>query len=360
VGVTWITETVSMMGSAKVAEPVLVAVKAVEPGVYPFNGEVKLRPASPLATTLDDRSIGVSDDLLLRLEVAAGDTVRLGGAEFRIAAVVSDEPDKMAGSLNVGPRVLLSRAGLDRTGLLQAGSRASQRHLFRLPPTGTDVAEVRNELRRIFPRALVTDFRETHPLITRGLDRATRFLSLVSLIALIVGALGVATAMHSHLQQKMDSIAVMKSLGARSSQVMKIYLLQALALALVGGIAGTLVGALVQWSFPLLIARYFPVKAELRVDALASWEGIAVAILTTLLFTLPPLLGVRRIKPSVILRREMAETGTRGRWREMGGPAAAGALILVGIGLIAAWLAGGSREDAVRLAGWFTGGLAVS
>ncbi|MCI0432950.1 MAG: ABC transporter permease, partial [Gemmatimonadetes bacterium] len=220
---TWITETVSMMGSAQVAEPVLVAVKAVEPGVYPFYGQVKLRPEASLRAALTERTIGVSEDLLLRLEVQVGDVVRLGGEEFRIVAVVTDEPDRMAGSLNVGPRVLMSRAGLDRTGLLQPGSRAAQRHLFRLPETGATVAEVREELRRIFGGALITDFRETHPLITRGLDRATTFLSLVSLIALIVGALGVATAMHSHLQQKLDSIAVMKSLGARSSQIMRIY-----------------------------------------------------------------------------------------------------------------------------------------
>src|SRR6476659_2862326 len=118
---------------------------------------------------------------------------------------------------------MMRREGLERTGLIRLGSRAAQRFLFRLAPGGPDVEETRSILKRAFPEAQVIDFRETHPTITRGLERATMFLSLVSLIALIVGALGVATAMHSHLQQKMDSIAIMKCLGARSSQIIRIY-----------------------------------------------------------------------------------------------------------------------------------------
>ncbi len=155
-----------------------------------------------------------------------GDPVRLGGQEFRIAGVVVEEPDRMTGSLNVGPRLMVSRGGLDRTGLIAIGSRAGAALLVALATAAPPVAQVRGELQKVFPRARIVDFRESHPLITRGLDDATVFLSLVSLIAMIVGAVGVATAMRSHLEQKMDSIAVMKSMGGRSGQILRIYLLQ--------------------------------------------------------------------------------------------------------------------------------------
>src|SRR5438270_5971847 len=162
---TWVTETVTMVSSAAVPDPVLISVKAVDPKVYPFYGEVKLNPAGTLASALDRDSIVVSNDLLLRLKVKPGDIVRAGGQEFRIAALVDTEPDRMSGTLNVGPRVMMSRDGLDRTGLIRFGSRASQRFLFRLGAAGPKVEEARRILRRTFPDAQVIDYRETHPTI---------------------------------------------------------------------------------------------------------------------------------------------------------------------------------------------------
>src|SRR5262252_3627166 len=112
VGRTWVTETLSMVSSAAVANLILVSIKAVDPQVYPFYGAVKLDPPAPLPRALDDQSVAVSEDLLLRLKVAPGDPVRLGGQQFRIVGRVASEPDRMSGSLNVGPRVMISRAGL--------------------------------------------------------------------------------------------------------------------------------------------------------------------------------------------------------------------------------------------------------
>ncbi len=359
---TWITETLSMMSSERVATPVLVSVKAVDPAVYPFYGQVKLDPEGPLAERLTAASVGVSDDLILRLQTDVGDSVRLGEEWFRIAAIVKLEPDRMTGSLNVGPRVLMTREGLDRAGLIRLGSRASQRFLFRISPGGPPVGQVRQELRKAFPRALVTDFRETHPRITRGLNRATTFLSLVGLIAMIVGALGVAMAMHAHLQQRLDSIAVMKCLGARSGQIIRIYLGQTLMLGLAGGLVGILAGIAVQAAFPMLIARYFPLRPEPHYDPEILIQGLIVGLLTTLLFTLPPLLGIRDVRPAVILRREMAEgrQPLRARWLRVRSALFVAVLILLGVGLLSAWLAGGSPEDALRTSLFFLGGLIAS
>ena len=221
---------------------------------------------------------------------------------------------------------------------------------------------IRDELKKTFPEAMITDFRETNPNISRGLNRATTFLSLVSLIALIIGAIGVSTAMHSHLQQKMDTIATLKSLGARSGQVIRIYLIQTALLGLCGGLAGVVMGAVVQRIFPEFIDRYFHMRPDNWFTPSSAVQGLLVGLLTTLLFTLPPLLNIRKVKPALILRRDMAEI--RPPWRqrisEARIPVMAGFGICVGLAGIAAWLVHGSWSDSARIGGYFIGGLLVS
>jgi putative ABC transport system permease protein len=359
---TQITETLSMLSAASEADPLLVGVKAVDPARYPFYGEVRLNPPAPLSRMLTPEAIAVSPDLLVRLNAAVGSKLRLGSQEFEIAGTIEYEPDRITGSMNVGPRTMISRAGLARTGLLEPGSRAAQRHIFRLPAAGVDVDEFRAALKSAFPRATIADYREAHPMVTRGLNRATTFLSLVSLVALIVGSIGVATAMHSHLQQKMDTIAVMKSIGGRSAQIILIFLVQTLLLAMAGAALGIAMGYGVQAVFPMLLASYFPIRAEIRWEVLSMAESLAVAILTTLLFTLPALLGIRAVRPSVILRREMSESQAVpvNRWRALKAPAAVSLFLIAGIASISVWLVGDPWRRAIEVAGWFSIGLAVS
>lgn len=359
---TWITETVTMASSERTPDPLLISVKAVDPRAYPYYGEVKLAPERPFREVLDAQSVVVSDDLLLRLNVKTGDALRIGGQEFRIAGVVTSEPDRMTGTLNVGPRVMITREGLERTGLIGIGSRASERYLFQLPAKGPSVAEVRRTLKRAFPEATLADYTETHPIITRGLDRATTFLSLIGLIALVIGALGVASAMHGHLQQRLDSIAVMKCVGARSQQVIRIYTAQTLLLGLGGGLLGVILGTGVSAVFPSLLASYFTIDAGPALDVWPAVQGIAIACLITLLFTLPPLLGIRAIRPAQIFRRDMASEAAerRRRWRSRESRPAllAGGAILLGTGAVAATLTDGGLRMAVRTGTYFTLALA--
>ena len=104
----------------------------------------------------------------------------------------------------------------------------------------------------------------------------------------MIGALGVATAIQAHLQQKMDSIAVMKCLGAKSAQVLRIYVMQTLGLGLVGSAAGIALGTLVQMTLPIFLERYFQVSSMPRFDAVSALQGLMVGVLTVLLFTIPP------------------------------------------------------------------------
>lgn len=359
---TQVTETVTMAAKPGNPTPVLVSLKAVDPGVYPFYGEVVFAPTQSVKQALCGECVAVAQDLLLRLGLEVGGTLRIGGQDFRVSAIVEKEPDRMTGSLNVGPRLMMSRAAIERTELITEGSRAAQRFLFQLPKEGVDLGKTRDRVKQTFPDALVADYRETHPLITRGLDRATSFLSLVSLVALIIGSLGVAMAMNAHLQQKLDNIAVMKCLGARSNQIISIYLMQTLALGLAGGIAGIAFGVVVQLAFPTLIERYFQMRPDFYFDWASVVQGLTAGLLATLLFTLPPLLSIREIKPNLIFRRDMG--GSRGTWRERLARSrtaiACGLLILGGLGLLAGWLSGQKVQDAARLGAWFAGGLTVS
>jgi putative ABC transport system permease protein len=160
----------------------------------------------------------------------------------------------------------------------------------------------------------------------------------------------------------MDSIAVMKCLGASSRQIMRIYLLQTLLLGLAGSLAGVALGLAVQSAFPALIARYFPAAPQLRVDWLSSAQGLAAGLLTTVLFTWPPLAAIREIRPSLILRRDMPEarrTWTE-RFRASRSAALRAAVVLAGLGLLTASLVGDSSRDSARVGAWFAVGLAVS
>jgi len=229
VQVTPVTELMSMASAAGISttgtmNPLLVSLKAVDPALYPFYGTVDLQPAGQLKDVLTPTTVVVADDLLIRLHLHLGDELKIGKQAFRIASVVTNEPDRLSGSFASGPRVLISREGLEATGLLGPGSHAGQRYLFKVPPPrGGDpiserrVARMKARLEALLPEAQVTDYRETSPALTQGLDRATSLLSLMSLVALVLGAVGVAMAMRAHLQQRLDTIAIMKSLGASSA-----------------------------------------------------------------------------------------------------------------------------------------------
>ncbi len=354
---TRVTETISMAGSATQRVPQMVSVKAVDPTVYPYYGKLKLDPAQPLSKLLDnDSSAVVTPELLLRLKIKPGDSLRLGGKEFRIVGTILAEPDRLASGFGPGMRVIVSRAGLKRTGLIQFGSRAAQRFLFKLKPNA-DLDAIKSHLKAIIHRVFLSDFREGSPVVGKAIDNTTTFLSLISLIALIVGSLGVAMAMYSHLQQRMDTIAVMKALGARASQMMQIYLIQTLWLGLAGGLIGVGVGALVQKSFPWLIHRVFALLPQVPWDWSFSIQGMSLGVLATLLFTVPPLLSIRNVRPSLVFRRNMSDAAEEGRkrWREKVPGWLGALLILFGFCGIAIWLSGSWRMGL-----YFMGGLTAS
>ncbi len=354
---TRVTETVSMAGAATQRFPQMVSVKAVDPHAYPYYGKLGLKPDKPLAELLatDDDAV-VSDELLIRFKVHVGDVIRVGGKDFHITGQVTAEPDRLASGFGPGMRVIMTRQGLDRTGLIQFGSRAAQRFLFRLKP-GTDLDSFKSAIQQDFRRVFISDYRDGSENVGKAIDNTTTFLSLISLIALILGSLGVAMAMYSHLQQRLDTIAVMKAMGASASQIIQIYLIQTLMLGLLGGFIGVAVGALVQKAFPILMQKIFTMLPEVGWDWSFSLQGIAVGVLATLLFTLPPLLSIRNVRPSLVFRRNMGdENGSKlKQWRDSLPVWLGVAAIGAGFWGIAFWLSG-----SIKMAAYFVAGLTVS
>ena len=222
---TWATETISMVSVPPDPMPLLVSLKAVDPNEYPYYGKAELDPAMSLQTALDGDSAVVADELLIRLNAHVGQTLRLGGRNFRIKAVLKQEPDRMSVGAGLGPRVMISQTALASTGLVSPGSRAVQRLLLKLPPQADPVA-MRKQIEAALPDAQVMDYREGNPGLTHGLDNATAILSLICLVAMVLGAIGVAMAMHAHLEQRMNMLAILKALGAGSGDLLRIFLLQ--------------------------------------------------------------------------------------------------------------------------------------
>lgn len=367
VEITPVTELLSMASSPKTMDPLLISLKAVDPGKYPFYGTVDLEPAGALNASLHDDTVVVADDLLIRLHLKVGDQLTVGSKVFRIASVVTNEPDRLSGNFAAGPRVLISRKGLDASGLLAPGSHSGQRYLFKVPKprNGAPISESRVQdlklrLEKLLPEAQVTDYRETNPALTQGLDRATSLLSLMSLVALVLGAIGVAMAMRAHLQQRLDTIAIMKSLGARSGQIIKIYLLQTLLLGVLGGFIGVGLGVGVQLAFPYLLAKLINVQTDVHLQVRTVLTGLGAGVLTTLLFTLPPLLDIRGVRPILILRRSVEDnddpftTAIRKKITKNLAQIGAAVLILVGLALIAMTL-----SDSTTVGTVFSVGLVV-
>ncbi|HEX3435500.1 MAG TPA: FtsX-like permease family protein [Pseudacidobacterium sp.] len=353
---TWVTETVSMASRQGDPVPLLVSLKIVDPAVYPFYGKIILNPVGDLHTALTDSTVVVDDNLLVRLHANVGDQLKIGGQYFRIAAVIEKEPDRLTAGVGMGPRVMMTRSAVNKTGLLQAGSRATERYLFRLGPQSGKVADARAALEKILPDAQISDFREVSPAISEGLDRATGLLSLICLVAMVLGAIGVAMAMRAHLQQRIDILAIMKSIGARSSDILRIYLLQTLLLGITGSVLGIMLGIGVEWALPVLFGKLLPLHPPLHLPLRSVSAAFGTGILTTLLFCLPPLLDVRKIRPNVVLRKTIEGDAEKLSWQKRLSENRAQwisvIVVLLALGAIAAALA-----DSMLVGKWFTAAL---
>lgn len=366
----------------------IVELKAVDAG-YPFYGDLQLEPDRPLAELLTLPESGcqsapcygalVQQALLIRMDLAVGDRVKIGQAVFTITGLIRKEPDRVATMFSLGPRVMISRSGLAATELIQPGSRVRERYLLRVPPTVSSEAlpyELRGRLAG--ESARVTTYRTAQPQLKRFLDQLTRYLGLVGLIALFVGGIGVATTVRAFLREKLQTIAVLKTLGADSGIVVRTYLFQTMFLGVIGSLAGAALGVGVQGALPPILAEMLSsdLLHQLKfshtltmASLLPILKGVALGILTTLLFTLWPLLGVRDIQPALMFQRAalsgdsgqgLAHPSRRADWRRWLGVADRLRFmtvmgIAVGLAGLAIWQAGSWKVGLI-----FIGALAAA
>ncbi len=329
----------------------LVQVSAIEGG-YPFYGRIVTDPAPAWSELQRGRHVIVDPSLLTALRARVGDTLALGEARFVISASVVSAPGNTGVRAAFGPRVFLPARYLEETRLLGFGARAEYEAYLRLPPSlsADAIAEgYRTSLRgdRIRVRT-VADDRER---LNETLSQLTGYLGLVALIALLLGGIGVASAVVVFIRQRMDTIAVLRCLGATGRRVLAVYGVEAAGMALAGSLVGAAVGVGFQQALPGLLADLLPVDVETGISWSAIGLGVGMGLWVALAFALFPLLGVRRVPPLAALRRDFEpEARPRDPWRWL----VAVALVLSTVGL-AGIQVGNARQGAI-----FAGGVGVA
>ncbi len=347
----------------------IIELKAVE-SQYPLYGALRLEPQEDLSHLLrrqthqcPDRpcfGVVVQESLLIRMGITVGERLKIGQGLFVITGVVRMEPDRMANAFSLGPRVLMSQEGLHATELIKMGSRIRERYLVKIPGTMPPEPLLYELRERLAPdSARVSSYRDAQPQLKQSLEQLTRYLGLIGLTALFVGGLGVATSVHAFVREKLNTIATLKTVGADSPTIIWTYGLQAMLLGLIGSLVGLMIGMLLHQGLPWMIAALMAsdlldqlgfAKNGIPLTLAPLAKGLALGMLSTLLFTLWPLLTIRDVKPARIFRREIVPLAppTTQRtirwwqaWRELD---RVKALVSVGIGLglalLSVWQAG--------------------
>ena len=303
--VSALSHVVTMRGMAHLEDGSsrsLIELKAVD-GAYPLVDRVRLEGAMPLADALSGGGVVAEKGLLDRLAIGIGDRLRVGAAVLTVRAVLEREPDKLSAGFALGPRLMLDHASLEATDLVQPGSLV--RHRYRvLIPESTPVADWAAGLEAAFPNAVwrLRDVRDANPSLRRQLDRVGLFLTLAGLAALLVGGIGVASAVSSHLHGKLHTIAALKCIGATRATVQRAFLLQVGTLGLGAIAAGLVIGLAAPPILAAILGDALPVPLAGVIHGAPLGLAAAYGALTMLAFSLWPLGRAARTRPGVLFR----------------------------------------------------------
>jgi putative ABC transport system permease protein len=284
----------------------LVELRAVE-GDFPFYGRLALEPGRPLAELVAGGGAVAAPELLSGLGLAVGDSISVGGRLFELRGVVRAEPDRLGSAFALGPRLYLSAAGLDATGLAALGSRVEHRTLVALPDGAAAARALAARVQAALPDPdfqRVATAAEGQPELRRGVDRTERFLGLAALLSLLVGGVGVAQTVRAWLASRLEAIAVWKTLGARPREIAALYLAQVALLAAGGAAAGAVAGLALQRALPPLVATLIPDLPLPAFQPAALVRGVALGLSVALLFAALPLAAALRVPAARVLRRD--------------------------------------------------------
>lgn len=358
VQVVRITELLAMAAPPDGSSSQLVELKGIEGG-YPFYGELRSEPEQKTGIPIgsDPKGILAQEGLLIRLNLKVGERVTLGEETFILRGILRKEPDRVTGLFSLGPRVLISQEGLRATNLVQPTSRVRYRYLLKVP-SHLSLVETQERLSEVFEnkRIRIRSFQDTQPRLERFLNNLSTYIGLVGLITLLVGGIGVAGSIRAYLIERQNTLAILKSLGTSSRELLLTYLIQTLILAILGSLLGIVMGFGLQALLLHQAADMLPAKVSLlengRSITYSIGRALAMGILTAILFSLPPLLRIRSVSPARLFRREVEpSTQFSFTWGDR--------TLLAGIGLsllgLAFWQAG-----SVQLGIWVTGALSFS
>jgi putative ABC transport system permease protein len=312
VGVADVTTFTSMALVERTGGTRLALIRAVTPG-YPFYGEILTRPAGEWARLQSGRYALVDPALLLAVDGKVGDTLALGFARFIILGTLTSVPGDVGVSSAIGPRIYIPAKYVDETSLLLFGSRSEHETLLKLPAT----LPVQRFLFRFKPRLDSAQVRsrtvaETEFNLTQAIDQLRDFLSVIGLVALLLGGIGVASGVNAFVMRKIDTVAILRCLGATSRQVLAIYLIQAVVMGFVGAVFGAVLGIGIQLLLPRVLADFLPVDVRITLDSTAIVTGMLVGVWVALVFALRPLVALRNVSPLQTLRRESDAAALRG------------------------------------------------
>lgn len=337
------------------SDQALAELKAVD-GVYPLVGGVRLSGDQTLDRAVRAGAGATVEPILLeRLGLKVGDTLRIGHADVDIRATIVSEPDQLLDRLTYGPRVLVSLETLEKTGLIQPGTLVRWRYAVKLKDGSASTEELpafRERAKRNLPESgfTITDRRDPSPQLSRSLERLRQFLTLIGLTALLVGGVGVANAVATFIDRRRKVIATFKSLGATSREVLAVFLIQVLAMAMLGIAIGLGAGYLVPTVLNAAYGDLLPIRAEITVSASSLMTAIAYGGLVALLFTLWPLSRAERVSAAVLFRDEAAPEQAWPALRVIG-------LTVVVVATLVALAV--LTSESQRIAAYFCGGVAA-
>jgi len=284
---------------------------------YPFYGNIVTDPAGRWPLLTKGANAIVDPSLLTSLNAKVGDTLKLGFGTFTIVATIKDVPGTAGIAEMLGPRIFIPAKYVAETQLLVFGSTADRMVLAKLPP-GVDPDKFVKPLKKRVEdqQVRVRTVTQAEMSTQDAIENLSNFIGIVGLVALLLGGIGVASGVRAFVARKIDTVAVLRCLGASSGQVLAIYVVQAAAMGLVGAAAGAALGVAVQFVLPHVLTDFLPIDVRVSLVPSAVLTGLAVGGWIALIFALRPLLALRNVSPLQTLRRDTDAEVLRMRWTD--------------------------------------------
>jgi putative ABC transport system permease protein len=292
----------SMIYFSKSNNTRLVQVRALG-GEFPYYGILETVPASAGKEFRNGQAALVDQTIMLQYGAVVGDSVKIGNVSFVIAGTLINAPGQTGLSASVAPPVYIPLQYLEQTGLSQKGSRIGYQFFFKFDKP----VKMEELVKKIEPRldaegmsyeTVATQKQNT----ARSLQDLTDFLSLVSFIALLLGCVGVASAINIYVKEKIRSVAILRCLGAKGWQAFLIYLIQIVVVGFIGSLAGAALGTIIQQFLPIAFKDFLPIKVTTDFSWSAIGQGLLLGVVISFLFALSPLVAIRKISPLNTLR----------------------------------------------------------